>query len=179
MKEKKENLPPFKQCDHPDCSEEGLYRAPKDRSLSSYYWFCLKHVKEYNKKWDYYKGLSPEEIELSIRHDTVWHKPSWKLGEGGAVNTGLKDPFKLFPESAHPHQGESIAPSLPRHTSQFYEACAFMELPPDFTLEMLKKNYKKLAKKFHPDTSSIKNADVLFKKLKETYDFLLKQHKTS
>ena len=174
MYKKTQKPAPSKICDHPGCQEEGTYPAPKDRSLSSYYWFCLKHVKEYNKKWDYYKGLSPEEIELSIQHDTVWHKPSWKMSGAGPTSP-LQDPFQLFPDSANPHQEGPKQKAFPKKTARFYEACAFMELPPDFTLEMLKKNYKKLAKKFHPDTSSIKNADVLFKTLKETYDFLIKQ----
>ena len=62
----KKQLPPKKRlhnCDFPGCSEAGEYRAPRDRTLSSYYWFCQKHVAEYNKNWDFLKGLSPEEIE--------------------------------------------------------------------------------------------------------------------
>ena len=42
------------KCDFPGCAEKGEYRAPKDRKLKDYYWFCLKHVQEYNSKWNYY-----------------------------------------------------------------------------------------------------------------------------
>ena len=35
--------------------------------------------KEYNKSWDFYKGLSVDQIELSMRKDTVWDRPSWPL----------------------------------------------------------------------------------------------------
>ena len=44
-----------RKCDHPGCNEPGEYRAPKDRRLKEYYWFCLKHVQEYNAKWNYYE----------------------------------------------------------------------------------------------------------------------------
>ena len=45
------------KCDHPGCLEKGEYKAPKDRKLKEYYWFCLKHVQEYNQKWNYYDGI--------------------------------------------------------------------------------------------------------------------------
>ena len=49
------------QCDHPGCTEKGEYRAPKNRRLKEYYWFCLKHVQEYNAKWNYYEGEGLED----------------------------------------------------------------------------------------------------------------------
>ena len=49
----------FRKCDRIDCNKEGEFRAPKSRILlNEYYFFCLKHIKEYNKSWDFYKGLS-------------------------------------------------------------------------------------------------------------------------
>ena len=41
-------------CDSPDCQKAGQYRAPKSREhLQDYYWFCLEHVRVYNKSWNY------------------------------------------------------------------------------------------------------------------------------
>ena len=69
-----------KMCDQLDCKKLGEYKAPKSRSkLNEYYFFCLQHVAAYNKSWDFYKGLSVDEIELSMRKDTVWDRPSWPL----------------------------------------------------------------------------------------------------
>ena len=48
-------------CDHPGCDKCGEYRAPKDRSLKEYYWFCLEHVQEYNAKWNYYDGETDDD----------------------------------------------------------------------------------------------------------------------
>ena len=37
-------------CDHEKCNDIGEFNAPKSRSeLNNYYYFCLKHVSEYNK----------------------------------------------------------------------------------------------------------------------------------
>ena len=70
----------IKICDSEKCNEKGEYRAPKSRiKLNEYFYFCLKHIKEYNKSWDFYKGLTVNQIELSMRKDTVWDRPSWPL----------------------------------------------------------------------------------------------------
>jgi len=80
-------------CDKETCENKGDYKAPKSRSnLNNYYFFCLKHVTEYNKSWDFYKGLSVDQIELSIRKDTVWDRPSWPLkGNPAKVMDQLKE----------------------------------------------------------------------------------------
>src|SRR5215211_2587999 len=76
-------LQALKACDAPDCLGEGHYRAPKSRhELYDYYWFCLDHVKEYNKAWDYCRGLSHQEFEHLIRTSTVGDRPTWPLGLG-------------------------------------------------------------------------------------------------
>ena len=70
----------IKICDKNGCKERGEFRAPKSRiSLNEYYFFCLDHVKEYNKSWDFYKGLSVNQIENSMREDIIWNRPSWPL----------------------------------------------------------------------------------------------------
>ena len=70
-----ENNTMIKMCDHEKCDEIGKYKAPKSRlNLNSYYYFCLNHIKKYNKSWDFYKGLSVDDIELSLRKDIVWDR---------------------------------------------------------------------------------------------------------
>ena len=70
----------YKKCDSPQCNKKGEYRAPKSRvMLNEYFYFCLDHIKEYNKSWDFYKGMSVEQIENSMRSDTFWDRPSWPL----------------------------------------------------------------------------------------------------
>ena len=69
-----------KYCEWRNCDEKGEFRAPKSRlMLNQYYFFCLEHIKEYNKSWDFYKGLSVSQIESSMREDTIWNRPSWPL----------------------------------------------------------------------------------------------------
>ncbi|MCX8506165.1 MAG: molecular chaperone DnaJ [Alphaproteobacteria bacterium] len=76
------SMPPnIRRCDHPECGEEGKFPAPQSRQrLREYYWFCLDHVRDYNRKWDYYAGMKPEEIELELISDITWNRPSWAFG---------------------------------------------------------------------------------------------------
>src|ERR1044071_2593556 len=87
---------PVRACDHPGCPGGGEFRAPRSRlELDRYYWFCLEHVRAYNSAWNYYAGMSDAEIEAEIRHDTVWQRPSWRLGQrhGPSYEARVRDPF--------------------------------------------------------------------------------------
>ncbi len=75
------NGPALQRCEHAGCQAEGLYRAPKSRErMNDYYWFCLDHVRDYNRAWDYYAGMTADQIEAITRRDTVWERPTWPLG---------------------------------------------------------------------------------------------------
>ena len=80
-------------CDHINCDDHGKYKAPKSRiKINEYYYFCLKHVTDYNKSWDFYKGLNVDQIELSIRKDAVWDRPSWPFkGNPSDIMSQLKE----------------------------------------------------------------------------------------
>ena len=52
-------------CNYPNCKELGIYPAPKSRTnLREYYYFCIDHVREFNKSWNYFSGLNEEELEV-------------------------------------------------------------------------------------------------------------------
>src|SRR5438552_17733411 len=94
--------PPVRLCDHPGCDAGADFRAPRSRlELDRYYWFCLEHVRAYNSAWNYYRGMSEPEIEAEIRRDTVWQRPSWKLGERHGPIPGMRDPFGLYNGKEH------------------------------------------------------------------------------
>ena len=168
-----------RKCDFPGCEECGEYRAPKNRLLNDYYWFCLKHVKEYNKNWNFYQGLSSEEIEQHIQNDTTWQRPTWKLGQfkTAGFSENVNDGFGIFKDLGLGMDGRHNPPSLekPVH-SKLAKAVEFMELSFPLKVSEVKKQYKKLAKKYHPDKNiGDKEAEKMFKKLCDCYQYILKQ----
>lgn len=181
MKRKKEApKKPFRPCDYPGCSDAGEYRAPKDKNLRDYYWFCLKHVQEYNKNWDFLKGLSADEIEEQIQHDTIWQRPTWKLGHGGVkTDPKIKDFFNVREDVGLGMDGKyNPPPRTPHYEKKMQAAMDFMELTPPLVLEEVKKQYKHLAKKYHPDTNKgDKEAERRFKKLNDAYHYILERLK--
>jgi hypothetical protein len=66
-----DNDPNLRRCDSPGCDLPGEHRAPKSREqLHDYHWFCLEHVRAYNNAWNYYAGMSEDEVESERRADT-------------------------------------------------------------------------------------------------------------
>ena len=138
-------------CDHAGCRGEGLYRAPKARDrLSEYFWFCLDHVRDYNRAWNYYAGLNPEQIEAQIRCDTVWDRPTWPLGRWGSAKRIFGGEF--IPDDLDPF-GERRAPAPAAPKSKHDLALAELDLAPGSTIEEIKRRYKTLAKLLHPDAN--------------------------
>ena len=148
--------PPARLCDHPECAAGGDFRAPKSRlDVHDYYWFCLDHVRAYNAAWNYYAGMSDSEIEAEIRSDTVWQRPSWKIGDrhGPAYAARVRDHFGVFADRADGDRTRARGnPEAARRALSAQEqALAVFEIEPPFTPVRLKARYKALVKLHHPD----------------------------
>ncbi len=171
----------FKKCDKNNCNEKGEYKAPKSRlMLNQYYFFCLEHIKEYNKSWDFYKGLSVSQIETSMREDTIWNRPSWPL-KGNPykvieqINEFFSDEFNPGEEKNKYFQNKILDGNL---TSEENKALSTLKLNLPISLEKIKKNYKKLVKIFHPDVNgNNKKAEEKFKEINQSYKTLLQKFK--
>jgi hypothetical protein len=140
----------------PGCAAAGEYRAPKSRdALTEYWWFCLDHVRAYNASWDFYKGMSPGQIEAQVRADTAWQRPTWPLGQlGGRIDAELlRDPFHALNAGlGHPHQRHAERPAE-ETPSELREPLATLGLRWPVTLDAVKQRYKELAKRHHPDAN--------------------------
>ncbi|WP_119461319.1 J domain-containing protein [Rhodospirillaceae bacterium SYSU D60014] len=172
-----EGAPPSQGCDHPRCTEAGLYRAPKARQrLNEYYWFCLDHIRDYNRMWNYYEGMSSEEIEAHIREDTVWQRPTWRLGGWNSGGRGptiddLQDGFGLFNEDRRRQREDQTRRREIRTPEE--QALAVLNLTPPVTMEAVKIRYKDLVKLLHPDANGgDKSAEEQLKLINQAYSTL-------
>ena len=177
-----ENKSPACLCDHDLCTELGKYKAPKSRlQLNEYYLFCLKHVTAYNKSWDFYKGLNVDQIELSIRKDAIWDRPSWPLkGNPNNIISQLKEFFNndysLFEKEKDFQNFLKNKTVDEKLNIEEYKSLKILELSLPISLEKIKKKYKKLVKIFHPDVNdNNKIAENHFKEINEAYRILLKK----
>ena len=174
----------FRKCDRIDCNKEGEFRAPKSRILlNEYYFFCLEHVKEYNKSWDFYKGLSVNQIENSMRDDIIWNRPSCPL-KGNPhkvieqINNFFSDDFDEFNYRKEDNSFFKNKLLDEKLTKEQNKALFTLGLKLPLTLEKIKKNYKKLVKIFHPDVNgNNKKAEEKFKEINKSYKIILEKLK--
>ena len=172
----------FKKCDKENCDQKGEFKAPKSRILlNAYYFFCLDCVKEYNKSWDFYKGLSVNQIETSMREDIIWNRPSWPL-KGNPhkvieqINDFFNDESNFLNNNKENNKYFKNKLFDENFTSEENKAISTLSLNLPLTLEKIKKNYKKLVKIFHPDVNgNNKKAEEKFKQINESYKLLLKK----
>jgi DnaJ-domain-containing protein 1 len=139
----------------PGCHAAGDYRAPKSRAaLRDYWWFCLEHVRAYNSAWDYYRGMSPAQLEAELRSDTAWQRPSWPLGRLGNAaweDEVLRDPLRILAEARLNKARQQHAGKTP---AELREPLATLGLSWPTTLDAVKSRYKELAKRHHPDANN-------------------------
>ena len=144
---------PGRCCDMPSCTGAGEYRAPKSRtSLNEYHWFCLEHVRAYNASWDFYKGMTPGQIEEQTRADTGWQRPTWPLGSLGKQNAideaMARDPFTTLHAQCAPSR-----PSATAIPAELREPMHTLGLDWPVSIDAVKARYKELAKRHHPDAN--------------------------
>jgi len=171
------------RCAWKGCEEAGQFPAPKDRRLTERYMFCLDHVRAYNAQWDFHNGLSVAELEAELRDPATWGRPTWKLGElGGGRRKGQKfwhgqfrvdDPLDLGAGSAF--DAKAREDSRPQTPAQKEEARALklLGLALPLTMEELRRRYKALVKKHHPDANGgSTEAETRTKRINAAYQTL-------
>jgi len=172
----------------PGCTHEGEYRAPKSRdALRDYFWFCLDHVRSYNAAWDYYKGMSPGQIEAHMRDDTSWQRPTWPLGRlGGGVpeEEFLHDRLDILGAAGLRQARGSHTPPATTPPADLRQPLNTLGLSWPVSLDEVKSRYKELAKSHHPDTNGgDRAAEERFKTINLAYaqvrSHLVPEHSTA
>jgi DnaJ-domain-containing protein 1 len=180
----RKSRPSTRACDHPGCQLAGEFRAPRSReALGEFYWFCLDHVRAYNQSWDYYRGMSAQEIERERRRDVVGQRPSWPMGPRGGPGAELKGAWRGIDQEAidaalrrlvgeeEPPQPRRQRPATPEE-----EAFKALDLSPGASVEQIKSRYKALVKQHHPDANGgDKAAEERLKSINQAYTLLKSQ----
>ncbi|WP_037081680.1 J domain-containing protein [Neorhizobium vignae] len=188
-----EAVPEAPTCQWDGCDKPGAHRAPVGRNAEGqFFLFCFEHVREYNKGYNYFSGLSDGEIARYQKEAITGHRPTWTVGvnkaakdaplhstarSGAAGATGaqqrFRDPFGFV---------SSARAAGPRFQTQgrklkTLEAKAFdtMELAANASAAEIKTRYKELVKKHHPDANGgDRGSEERFRAVIQAYQ-LLKQ----
>ena len=156
-------------CEVDGCLEEAKYRAPKSpKDLENFHWFCLKHVKEYNTKWNYFKNHSEEEFETELNLSKTWGRKTKPFGSKSTANRahsdgnsrlrfGIEDPYGFIDGSEKKEHGSSVTKKRLNHSEQ--KALSILGATEIMTKDEIRKLYKVLIKDLHPDTNDGKRDD--------------------
>ncbi|MEM7742771.1 MAG: J domain-containing protein [Pseudomonadota bacterium] len=157
-------------CEWPGCEANGKYRAPvSPEQLNEYKWFCIDHVRAYNKAWNFFEGWSEDELDAQSRADRTWERPTWDLKDGPKIGPqqwphtegqawarwGFSDPLDVLGDSATQNPGrtdEAPKRRFRRLTREEQRAMDTLGMPHETeSLGAVRARYRELVKDLHPD----------------------------
>lgn len=172
----------FRECDHDECHEEGEFRAPKLRMMErgepeDYQWFCLSHIRQFNKAWNFFDGMSDDEVLRYKDEDITGHRPTWKIGSRTANprhQFNYDDPFDFREEMGTNDGSHTNGQSTERKIDkEERDALAILNLEPGSSLKDIKRSHRELAKKYHPDIrGGDKKTEEILKNINQAYTHL-------
>ena len=166
-------------CDWNNCFEIGEYKAPIEKdNTKNYRLLCLKHVKEFNKNWNYFSGMNDDQIYEFLKSDMTWHKPTQSFSSSDNFFKILwKD--ALSKEKSFFGNKLNIQDNVKLKEFNKKDIAAFkiLELEIGTIWPKIQNKFKTLVKRFHPDMNSgnkiyenkLKNITLAYSQLKMTY----------
>jgi hypothetical protein len=148
------------RCAHPGCEEAGEFRAPPsgegcigDRP-PEWRWFCLDHVRAFNSGYNFFSGMSAEEIEAAQRPYAGWERETRAFAHTGADRpprwSDFADPMDAI--------GARFRASMPRQrddgkplSGENRRDLDAMGLDTNADRHALRKRYTELVRRYHPD----------------------------
>ncbi len=159
------------RCYWGDCLNEGNFRAPRSpNNLHDYQWFCDEHIVQFNKQWNYFEGMTEDDIYAFQRDATTGHRPTWRIDQmRGNMNAKLEEAFgRMFGD------GRSFKAEAKPIGAREKDALAVLDLEHPSDKSKIKAQYRDLVKKYHPDLNrGNRNAEETFKKVTRAYHHLL------
>lgn len=175
-------------CEWPSCNAAATHRAPKGRTRENEYWrFCLDHVREYNHSYNFFAGMSSDDIARYQKDAVTGHRPTWKMGMNGGKPAGRShsarfgpyfegadDPLGLFRHFAGETDGERLRRRETRviHNAE-RKALDVLGLEADATTNDIKVRFKALVKRHHPDANGgDRSSEDRLREIIQAYNYL-------
>ena len=173
----------------PDCQQPGEFRAPGDRrggfdGPGEWRWLCLDHVREFNAGYDYFAGMSGEEILAAQSPIAGWasetraFRPTAGVGDAprwadyadpldaiGARAAGIKSRAERAARAAMDS----------RFTPDEHKALEVMGLGRNADRKALRSRYSELVRRYHPDRNGgDRKFETRLNRVVEAYQLLRK-----
>jgi len=174
-------------CAWPGCDKDGTHKAPTDKHTAGdarrYRWLCMEHVREFNKSWNYFDGMSDDDVARFQREATTGHRPTWSVGSNRSAAAAGKfgfagleaDPTVYDPFGFATDGDTGMGTDGARRRLRPKEARALETLGLDGTASAndIKVTYKRLVKRHHPDANGgDRSSEDRLRSVIEAYSYL-------
>jgi hypothetical protein len=166
------------RCAVPGCVEPGEFKAPLQPANfdgpGAWRFLCLDHVREHNAKYNFFEGMTSEEITEAQSPLAGWERPSRRFTAG--------DPPPKWSDFADPLDAisgrfgrirEAGKPS--RFSKPERRALSVLGLGEDADRNQLRKRYSGLVRRYHPDKNGgDRSHEAKLREVIEAYQLLRK-----
>lgn len=149
-------------CSEPGCEEPGEFRAPPLEGAATrrdgptpYRWLCLDHVREFNAGYNFFKGMSTEEIHEAQRPFAGWERETRAFNATGGADrpprwADFSDPLDAIQARFRDRMPAQRKDGKPLSGAD-REALRTLELEVDADRMALRRRYSDLVRRYHPD----------------------------
>ena len=151
-------------CDVPGCDQPGEFRAPGMRASGfdgpgDYRWFCLDHVRAFNAGYDFFAGMTSDEILAAQSPLAGWDTHSRAFRPDAGIDAAPRwadfaDPLEAIAARAkarrqdHRNAQEAAQRGIGPEERAAYEV---LGLAFDADRRALRSRYSELVRRYHPD----------------------------
>jgi hypothetical protein len=144
-------------CAIPGCTAPGEFKAPLEPANfdgpGSWRFLCLEHVREHNARYNYFEGMSPDEIHEAQSPLGGWERPSRRFAANGSDPppkwSDFSDPLDAISGRFGSIREPTGKPS--RFSKPERRALSVLGLAEDTDLHGLRQRYSTLVRRYHPD----------------------------
>lgn len=152
-----------RRCESPGCTEEGEFRAPGLREPSAegpgqWRWFCLEHVRVFNATYDWFQGMSADEILRAQSPVAGWETQVRAFRPDAGVDGAPRwadfiDPLEAINARARGFRSsrQRDFTDYARFSSEERSALEVMGLGGETDRGALRRRYSELVRRYHPD----------------------------
>lgn len=166
------------RCAVPGCSESGEFRAPLTPGdfdgPGTYRFLCLDHVRQHNSAYNFFSGMSTDEIEAAQSPIAGWDRKVRAFAHAGSdpgpAWEDFRDPLDAIAARFRPGQSRQ---RVQRFDAREREALGVLGLADDADRHALRKRYSELVRRFHPDRNGgDRRHEKMLRRVIEAYQLL-------
>jgi hypothetical protein len=154
-------VPGARHCSHPGCTEAGEFRAPPEEGPRSGYngpaewrYFCLDHVREFNAGYNFFTGMTADEIHAQQRPYAGWERETRAFSataQGGTPRwADFIDPLDAI-QARYGTGGQQARKDGRPLSDADRRALKTLGLDADADRRSLRQRYSELVRRYHPD----------------------------